>query len=163
MAGKESARGPTAETVAANITALRESQNLNYTQVSERLSEVGRRISAVGVRRIESGDRRVDVDDLVAFALALRTSPATLLMPGVDQVGPDDRVAVAEAGPVPEANDVWRWLTAQRAIDPAVNYLEFGARSWPQWVRVEVEKMVGRTPEERAQIRKDVADDLGMS
>lgn len=162
MAGKESARGPTAATVSANITALRESQNLNYTQVSERLSDVGRRISAVGVRRIESGERRVDVDDLVAFALALRTSPATLLMPGITEAGPDDRVVIAEDGLELKANDVWAWLTAQRAIDPE-NYLEFGSRSWPRWVRVEVQRMVGLTPEERAQIRKDVAEDLGMS
>ncbi|MCB0925142.1 MAG: helix-turn-helix transcriptional regulator [Mycobacterium sp.] len=163
MAGKESSRGPTADTVAANITTLRESQNLNYTQVSERLSGVGRKISAVGVRRIEAGERRVDVDDLVAFALALRTSPATLLMPKIRQVGPADLVAIAEAGPESEANDVWAWLTAQRAIDPALDYLEFGSRSWPGWILRDVERMVGATREERMQIRKDVERDIGTS
>ncbi|UJL32121.1 helix-turn-helix transcriptional regulator [Mycolicibacterium vanbaalenii] len=142
------------------MTALRESQNLNYTQVSERLFDVGRKISAVGVRRIESGERRVDVDDLIALALALRTSPASLLMPGLGHVGPGDRVQIAEVASTVEANDVWSWLTAQRAIDPSVDYLEFGSRSWPKWVLSDVERMVGRTREERARIREGVEEDL---
>lgn len=162
MAGaQKNPLGPTGRAVADNVRRLR--GDMQYVKLAAELAKLGRPIPTLGLRKIESYERRVDADDLVALAMALRTSPATLLMPGVDQVGPDDRVAIAEAGPVPEANDVWRWLTAERFIDPAVNYLEFGARSWPQWVRVEVEKMVGRTPEERAQIRKDVADDLGMS
>lgn len=162
MAGaQKNPLGPTGRAVADNVRRLR--GDMQYVKLAAELAKLGRPIPTLGLRKIESYERRVDADDLVALAMALRTSPATLLMPGVDQVGPDDRVAIAEDGPAPEANDVWAWLTAQRAIDPAVNYLEFGARSWPQWVRVEVEKMVGRTPEERAQIRKDVADDLGMS
>lgn len=155
--------GVSGETVAKNIRRMRLERGLAFTEVAERLQLLGRDIPTWGLRKIESGGRRVDVDDLVSIAVVLRTSPTSLLMPGIDQVGPTDRVAIMNTGPAPEANDVWHWLTAERFIDPAVGYLEFGSRSWPRWVLAEVEKMVGRTPEERAQIRKDVAEDLGMS
>lgn len=155
--------GVSGETVAKNIRRMRLERGLAFTEVAEQLSLLGRDIPTWGLRKIESGGRRVDVDDLVAIAVVLRTSPASLLMPGIDQVGPTDRVAIMNAGPVADANDVWAWLTAQRFIDSAVGYLEFGSRSWPRWVLVDVERMVGRTPEERAQIRKDIESDLGMS
>lgn len=85
----------------------------------------------------------------LSIAVVLRTSPTSLLMPGIDQVGPATGWRSPNTGPAPEANDVWHWLTAERFIDPAVGYLEFGSRSWPRWVLAEVEKMVGRTPEEQ--------------
>lgn len=110
MAGKESARGPTADTVRANIKAIRKAQNLNYTQVSERLAPA-RAISAVGVRRVESGERRVDVDDLAAFAVALGVSPITLLMPQAENR--DDEVTVTGVNDPQPALTLWLWLLAE--------------------------------------------------
>lgn len=129
-------------------------------KLAAELAKLGRPIPTLGLRKIESYERRVDADDLVALALALRTSPATLLMPSGGQMRSDDRVAITEAGPELEANDVWAWLTAQGSIDPAVDYLEFGSRSWPVWVLKAVERMVGATREERLQIRKEVEADI---
>lgn len=162
MAGaQKNPLGPTGRVVADNVRRLR--GDTQYVKLAAELARLGRPIPTLGLRKIESYERRVDADDLVALAMALGTSPATLLMPGGSEVGPDDHVAIADAGPVAEANDVWNWLTAQRSIDPDVDYVEFGARAWPRWVRLNVASMVGRTPEERAQIRKDIESDLGMS
>jgi hypothetical protein len=45
------------------------------------MDELGQPVPASGITRIEKGDRRVDVDDLIAFALALNVSPNALLLP----------------------------------------------------------------------------------
>lgn len=129
MAGKESARGPTSDTVKANTSAARESQNLNYTQVSDRLTRAGWPISAVGVRRIESGERRIDVDDLVALAVALKVSPITLLMP--THLTPDDSVLATAVGDLP-ADELFAWL---RGDAPLPDDAGPAPRSWalPQW------------------------------
>lgn len=79
MSRRKRDAGDVSRTVADNIKHLRTIQNLGYTALSNRLSAVGREISAVGVRRIEAMERRVDVDDLVALAAALHTTPIALL------------------------------------------------------------------------------------
>lgn len=155
--------GVSGETVARNIRRMRLERGLAFTEVAEQLEKLGRGIPTWGLRKIESGGRRVDVDDLVAIAVVLRTSPASLLMPRINEVGPTDLVAIIDLGPELEANDVWAWLTAQRSIDPAVDYMEFGSRSWPRWVRVETERVYNLTPEQRKQIRDDIVRHLGMS
>ncbi|OKH65396.1 helix-turn-helix domain-containing protein [Mycolicibacterium mageritense] len=132
MAGKESARGPTSDTVRTNITAVREARNLNYTQVSEQLAHLGWTISAVGVRRIESGERRVDVDDLVAFAVALGVSPASLLMPNLATVVAKDVVPITGWKKPITATLVWRWLTA---VEPLIKgtvgtFIDLALPSW---------------------------------
>jgi transcriptional regulator with XRE-family HTH domain len=139
MAGKESARGSTSDTVRANITAVRELQNLNYTQVSERLARSGWTISAVGIRRIESGERRVDVDDLAALAVALGVTPITLLMPpGTGR--PDEFVDVTGLANPALARRVWDWLTAQDLPEQGYSddLLAFYQRALPVWQREEV-------------------------
>ena len=105
----------TGETVKENVRRLREGQNLTYAALSRRLDEIGRPIATLGLTRIEAGERRVDSDDLVALALALRTTPAYLLMP--DTPDEDDTVestAIAEVS----ARDLWDWLVSHRAGDP---------------------------------------------
>lgn len=134
MAGKESARGSTSDTVRANVTAVREAQNLNYTQVSEQLARLGWSISAVGVRRIENGERRVDADDLVALAVALGVSPASLLMPNLATVKQDDLVPITGWHKDISAVHVWRWLTATAPLIYGTD-ASFIDRALPSWER----------------------------
>ncbi len=138
MAGKESARGATSDTVSANIRDIRTAQNLNYTQVSEQLETLGRSISAVGIRRIENGERRVDVDDLSAIAVALRVSPASLLMPNLEKVTEKDLVPITGWHKPITATVVWRWLTA---VEPLVRgtfgtFVDHGLPSWERDARL---------------------------
>ncbi|SKU85924.1 putative DNA binding protein [Mycobacteroides abscessus subsp. massiliense] len=134
MAGKEPDYGPTAKTVARNVARLRESQNLTYTQVSERLTTAGWPLTPVAVRRVEQCQRRVTVDDLVAFSVALDTSPTTLLMP--DTENPDNTVLLTGMAPdvdAPTAVRAWAWLGGSIPQSAEKPYLPFITRSWPLW------------------------------
>lgn len=132
MAGKKLELGATGETVAENITRLRTSAGLSYTQVSERLTIAGRPINPVGVRRIEDGERRVDADDLVALAAALGVSPITLLMP--DCMG-SDTVQVGSTQ-VP-AVLLWSWLRAEHPLGTDQTWTQFISVAWPRWVQAQ--------------------------
>jgi transcriptional regulator with XRE-family HTH domain len=115
VAGKEPDTGLTAKTVAANVKRLRTNQNLNYTQLSERLQEVADwSINAVGIRRIESGERRVTPDDLMALARALGVWPITLLMPDTEDGA--DRVRATGLSKTVTAEGLWDWLTASDGL-----------------------------------------------
>jgi transcriptional regulator with XRE-family HTH domain len=135
MAGREPDLGDTAVTVAENVKLLREAQNMNYTQLSDRLKAVADwSINAVGIRRIEDKERRVTPDDLVALALAFRVSPITLLMPISDH--PDSPVAVTGVRDVElSAARVWDWLRAEEPLVSERDYdwMAFNAASWPDW------------------------------
>lgn len=72
--------GPTGLCVAEAVREYRQQRRLTYIQLEERLNELGHRIPELGLRRIEAGSRRVDVDDLMALAAALKTSPLRLLI-----------------------------------------------------------------------------------
>jgi transcriptional regulator with XRE-family HTH domain len=74
-------RDATAETVSANVKRLRTDQNLGLRGLSTKLGAVGRPLRHTAIDQIEKGERRVDVDDLMALALALDTSPIALLTP----------------------------------------------------------------------------------
>jgi hypothetical protein len=84
-AEKRISLGPIGEAVRANVEKRRGDKNLGYAKLARKLEEIGRPIPELGLRRIEEGNRRVDVDDLVALAMVLETSPITLLMPVVDE------------------------------------------------------------------------------
>jgi transcriptional regulator with XRE-family HTH domain len=137
VAGKEPDTGATSQTVADNVRRLRDDQNMNFTQLSERLqTAAGWSINAVGIRRIEAGERRVTPDDLVALALALGVSPSTLLMPAQDSEGNpiEAEVEVEATGfamPV-AARTFWEWLIGAGALDD--NFAVFFERSLPVWV-----------------------------
>jgi 8-oxo-dGTP pyrophosphatase MutT (NUDIX family) len=73
--------GPVGGYVIENLAQLRAERRLTYRQLADRLEQLGRPIPTLGLSRIEKGNRRVDVDDLVALAVALDVSPATLLLP----------------------------------------------------------------------------------
>jgi transcriptional regulator with XRE-family HTH domain len=94
---------------------LRKSQNLSYAQLSRRLTELGCPIAPLGLTRIREHQRRVDVDDLVALALALDVSPATLLFP--DDASANGSAPVTEDGGDYPRRQIWHWLIAEAPID----------------------------------------------
>lgn len=105
--------------VAANVKRLRAARGMSLRALSEALGKVGRSLSQDAINKIENGSeegttkqiRRVDVDDLVALAIALGVSPATLLLPQ-DARGTAE---VTGAGEV-EATLAWRWMWCQEPI-----------------------------------------------
>ncbi|MDV8147243.1 hypothetical protein [Arthrobacter sp. B10-11] len=105
MAGQKIELGPTGRTVADNVKRVRGSRSLNYADLSRKLTELGRPISPLAVRRIEEGGRRVDVDDLLAFAVALGVPPNSLLLPHEDPSPEPSATAVGDAAFL----DVWSW------------------------------------------------------
>ncbi|MBX9921675.1 MAG: helix-turn-helix domain-containing protein [Mycolicibacterium frederiksbergense] len=135
MAGREPDYGETAKTVAKNIAAVREARGLTYTQLSDRLrTDFEWMLTPVAIRRIEDCQRRVTVDDLMAIAVVLDVSPASLLMPELTTVTESDHVKVTgHSKPIP-APLIWRWLTGSRALhdQKAGAFLD---RALPAWER----------------------------
>jgi transcriptional regulator with XRE-family HTH domain len=143
MVGKEPDIGPTAWVVAKNVERLRTAQNMNMTQLSERLRDAANwAINAVGIRRIESGERRVTPDDLTALAVALGVSPITLLMPA--KVDKSDLVSVTGFDDGLTAEELWDWLAAEdtlpqtaeqvRTVGPLTRMM-FVAAACPSWAQ----------------------------
>lgn len=62
-----------------NVKTLRLERGLTHQQMADLLADRGRPIPVLGLSRIENGARRVDVDDLMALAAVLGTTPADLL------------------------------------------------------------------------------------
>lgn len=124
-------RGPTAETVSANVARLRSDANLGLRALAKRMGDAGRPLTHSAVDQIEKGARRVDVDDLMALAVALDVSPVTLLMPvtkdasnAVDATGQSDALA---------ASALWDWLTAAGPL-PGGHAMTFLAKALPHWL-----------------------------
>ena len=137
---KSSRLGASGEAVRLNIRRLRDAQGVSGAQLSAAMKRLGRPIPLVGIQRIESGERRVDVDDLMAFAVALNVSPATLLMhPTLDDEGADIQTAddlVPITGwhkPIP-ARPVWDWIGAEKPLIHGTDF-SFYSLAWPRWVQ----------------------------
>lgn len=131
MAGKKSDLGPSGIAVMTNVTRLR--GDVSYAELARRLEKLGRPIPPLGLRRIESGDRRVDADDLVALAVALGVSPATLLMPPADNAA--DQVDLTGVGTT-TARDAWDWLTTDKPLraDTRRQAVEWLLATQPAWM-----------------------------
>ncbi len=63
----------------ANVHSRRVDLGISARELAERLTRIGRRFTLSGVQKVERAERRVDVDDLLALADALETSPTALL------------------------------------------------------------------------------------
>lgn len=98
--------GPFADILRANISARRHALGLTAQEVSDRTLHAMRPIGRSAVSEVERGARRVDVDDLVALAVALETSPVDLLTPPTTaseiQLGQDDLLLFPD--------QIHRWL-----------------------------------------------------
>ncbi|WP_331448025.1 helix-turn-helix transcriptional regulator [Streptomyces xanthochromogenes] len=105
--------GPTAATVAHNVLRLRKRRELSIYQLSAKLREAGRAITPAAVGKIERQQRQVTVDDLMALAVILGVSPASLLLPQDDS--PTRTVEVTGAGEVP-ADTAWEWASNKRPL-----------------------------------------------
>lgn len=69
------------EVLGERVKLRRQQQGLSQAALAEALDEQGLRIDPTGVLRIEKGPRDVRVDELLALAAALGTTPADLLAP----------------------------------------------------------------------------------
>lgn len=69
-----------AERVGEAVAELRRLRGHTVRSLSTRLEELGCKIPPSGIHKIEHGKRSVDVDELVALALALNTTPNRLLL-----------------------------------------------------------------------------------
>ena len=67
--------------VALNVRKARTAAGLTAQQLADRLSELGHPIPRASLSELETSNRGVDVDDLVALAVALGTSPTALMLP----------------------------------------------------------------------------------
>jgi transcriptional regulator with XRE-family HTH domain len=122
-------RDATAQTVSVNVKRLRTRKNLGLRALARKLEEVGRPLRHSAIDQIEKGTRRVDVDDLVALALALDTSPMGLLLPHGDD--PAELVPVGGNDKVP-AERFWRWLRGEVSVT-AISDMGLAANTLPPW------------------------------
>lgn len=121
---------------------------MNYTQLSERLAaRANWSINAVGIRRIESRERRVTVDDLMALAVALGVSPATLLYPDTSNAHANSSVTGLPEGE--GARAIWEWISASvwaywvmERVGGFTKPSDFFRRAWPAWMIEEMSKPV---------------------
>ncbi|MFF0469347.1 helix-turn-helix domain-containing protein [Micromonospora zamorensis] len=67
------------ERLGQSVAELRKLRGMSTRQLADRLDQLGHRIAQSSLSKIEAGKRSVDVDDLVALALALNTTPNRLL------------------------------------------------------------------------------------
>lgn len=107
MSSKQLDLGPTGQTVAKNVKRLRTARNLTYAEMSRRLTERGQAIPELGLRRIENEQRKVDVDDLIALAHVLNTTPDMLLMP--EAPSENTPAETTSLGAI-NALELWNWL-----------------------------------------------------
>jgi transcriptional regulator with XRE-family HTH domain len=97
---------------AANIRRIRQERGLSYAELSRRLVVTGHPILDTGLLKIEKGERRVDVDDLVALAVALETTPNRLLLPGSDiELAPATHHLTPDITSTPPL--MWAWATGE--------------------------------------------------
>ncbi|MFD8739391.1 helix-turn-helix domain-containing protein [Streptomyces sp. NPDC059618] len=122
--------GPTGEQVAANLQRMRQFRGYTMQQLRDKMEQLGRPLPATAVIKTEQGDRRVDVDDLVAFALALNVSPLALLLPpewSDRQIHLTPELAV-------RARTAWQWGEGRApANDWATGALTITAEGDAEW------------------------------
>lgn len=101
--------GPTGLRVGRRVREVRLGHGMTLEQLGNKLWDLGFRMDASVLARLEKGQRRADVDELIAFALALDVSPLALLL---DQEVPDGiPVDLTSTYSVPGA-EAWTWALA---------------------------------------------------
>jgi transcriptional regulator with XRE-family HTH domain len=100
--------GPVGDRARGNLRQLRENRGLSQAQLAGAAERLGRPMTMQIVGKTEQGDRRIDIDDLVAFAVALCTTPNRLLLTGT--AAERELVGLAPEVSVPELA-AWRWAT----------------------------------------------------
>ena len=105
--------GPSGQRAAANLEEIREQRRLSQRDLAGLVERLGRPMSMQIVSKTEVGDRRIDVDDLMAFAVALGVTPNRLLLPG--SVRDDEPVELLPEVRV-SAMDAWKWATGDEPL-----------------------------------------------
>lgn len=123
MGISEVRRGAVAERVRDSIKRIRQDRGLTGAQLAALLGALGRPTLGTTVNKIETGARRVDVDDLVAIALALNTTPNRLLLND-----PADQRDQIEMAPEVTARGLqaWAWANGEQTLLPACEPLGQG-------------------------------------
>lgn len=108
------------ETVVANIKRFRRARGLTAQQLSAELAALGVNLGRVGLTKLEGGKRSgISVDELYAFAIALRVQPIHLLVPE------DDEASFAVTPTITEpAGRVARWICGQELIPEPTDVAE---------------------------------------
>lgn len=132
--------GPTGEAVRSNIKRIREERRIAVTELSARMRKLDRPIPPLGIHRIEAGERRVDVDDLMAFSVALGVSPASLLMPKSEAI--QDLVDVTGYPDALTAGRLWAWLGGNLPVAEEHAFATLVTHGWPSWRWQEVNEAV---------------------
>lgn len=107
MAPKKPQLGASALTVAENVTRCRKRAGHTMRSLADEMTSHGFPMSHSVVSQMENGARRIDVDDLMALAFVLKTSPTSLLMPNTP--GRDDQVTATAVGTT-SAQNLWKWM-----------------------------------------------------
>jgi len=113
MANRPIEIGASGERAAANLAEIRKTRHMEQAEVADRMTKLGRPMSAPVVSKTEKLDRRIDVDDLVAFAVALGVTPNRLLLPG--SVRDDEPVELLPKVRV-SAMAAWKWATGDEPL-----------------------------------------------
>lgn len=125
MATRKVEIGPTGDTVRQNIARARNDRRLTLRELAKVLAQSDRPLSYTTLSQIENGARRVDVDDLMAIAVALDVSPASLLVPS----GSDDSTVDATGLRGVSAYDLTNFVHGYWS--PAGTALDFVVRCHP--------------------------------
>src|SRR5689334_13386641 len=83
---------PPSELFAEQMRIVRERKGLNQQQIADRLEEFGVAMDQRTISKIEQGKRGISLDDAVAIAAALGSTPADLCVPSF--TGIDEDVAI---------------------------------------------------------------------
>lgn len=116
---------PIGERVALNIKRLRDERGLTQPQLTQVLEQTGMKFARGAVSKIEKGQRQIDPDELVAFALALKTTPNELMF-GVEKRRDEfsfgvkydlERIRIALTQDIEEEKvRVWKWAIGEEPL-----------------------------------------------
>lgn len=112
MATRQIPLGAAGGRLAANLEQLRRERGMNQSDLSTQLAELDRPLSTDSISKIESGGRRADAADILALAVALRTTPNRLLL---TEVADDTEVELTPNLHV-KAHEAWRWVTGEALL-----------------------------------------------
>lgn len=102
--------GPVGRRVAVNLKRIREANGLSQDEVAAAVRRLGNPMNRSAISKAEDAKRHVDVDDLVAFALALGAAPNRLLLTGTADAG---KAIEVTPGYSPPERDAWMWALGE--------------------------------------------------
>jgi transcriptional regulator with XRE-family HTH domain len=137
--------GPAGQRAAQNLEQLREESRLSQDELAAGVERLGRPMTRQIVSKTEAAARRIDLDDLMAFALALRTTPNRLLLTPTAHA--NQAVEIAVGHQVPEL-DAWMWAEGERPLDREFDAPQLQANNQGERVRRFIrESRPHRTPD----------------